>query len=239
MPSRAVQLCLFVIAGLHLVLIAVTDLARRRDAGACLLVLWVVGTLAFAGFVAWSVSGRYVLPIAPAAGILVVRRLEEREAFVAGRRWLPALPLLAAALVALAVVWGDAALANMARRAAAEIPARYAQSRPALWFEGHWGFQYYMQEHGAQAIDVRAPEAVAGDAVVMPLNNSNLYEIPPGFVARSETLEWQPRSVATTVSLAIGAGFYSSTFGPMPFVFGRAPAERYVIVTLGTPTTAP
>jgi hypothetical protein len=96
-----------------------------------------------------------------------------------------------------------------------------------------------MEEHGAKAIDVRSPGAVAGDVVVMPLNNSNLYEIPSSFVARSETLEWQPRAFATTVSLAVGAGFYSATFGPMPFVFGKPPAERYLVITLGTPTAMP
>jgi hypothetical protein len=240
LPARATQLCLFVSAGLYLVLLAVMDLMRRRDAGAWLLILSVVGTLAFAGFIAWSVSGRYLLPIVPAAGILVGRRLEERESFVAGRRrWLTALPLVAAAGVALAVAWGDATLANTTRSAAAEIYGRYATSHPNLWFEGHWGFQYYMEEHGAKPIDIRAPLAAAGDVVVMPLNNSNLYEIPARFVQRSETLEWKPRSFTTTVSSAVGAGFYSDTFGPLPFAFGRAPAERYDIFTLGTPTAAP
>jgi hypothetical protein len=96
-----------------------------------------------------------------------------------------------------------------------------------------------MEQYGAKALDVRSPGAVPGDAVVMPLNNSNLYEIPPRFVAHSETLEWQPRALVTTVGLAAGAGFYSATFGPTPFVFGRVPVERYVIVTLGAPPAAP
>jgi uncharacterized membrane protein YgdD (TMEM256/DUF423 family) len=77
-PWTALQLCLFVAVGLELVGLAVADLRSRRDAGAWLLACTVLGTLAFAGVIAWSVSGRHILPIAPAVGILVVRRLEAR-----------------------------------------------------------------------------------------------------------------------------------------------------------------
>jgi hypothetical protein len=229
--GRALQLCAFVATGLLLVVLAVTDLMRRRDAGAWFLGLSVVGTLLFAAFVAWSASARYLLPITPAAGILVARRLEQRAGAI---RWrAQTLPLLPAMAVALAVAWGDTALANTSRSAAAAIYDRYSRSSATVWFQGHWGFQYYLQRHGAKPLDLGAPLAVVGDALVMPLNNTNLYEIDERFVQRSETFEWQPHSFVTTVSMAVGAGFYSDTFGPLPFVFGRSPAERYVVFTLG------
>jgi hypothetical protein len=28
----------------------------------------------------------------------------------------------------------------------------------------------------------------------------------------------------------VGAGFYASVFGPLPYAFGRIPAERYSVI---------
>ena len=46
-----------------------------------------------------------------------------------------------------------AALANTTRVAAVAIHDRYGNSRQSLWFEGHWGFQYYLEARGAKAVE--------------------------------------------------------------------------------------
>jgi hypothetical protein len=37
----------------------------------------------------------------------------------------------------------------------------------------------------------------------------------------------------TTMHPAVGAGFYSGTWGPLPFVIGRVPREKYEIFFIG------
>jgi hypothetical protein len=41
-----------------------------------MLMLWVLGTFVFAAFMNWTVNARSILPMTPAIGILIVRRLE-------------------------------------------------------------------------------------------------------------------------------------------------------------------
>ena len=69
------QYILFVGGGLHLVLLAASEFRARRDGHSFLLLCWFLGTFAFAAALNWTVSVRSLLPLAPAAGILIARRL--------------------------------------------------------------------------------------------------------------------------------------------------------------------
>ena len=70
------QLALFIAGGLFTVALAVTDYWKSRSPDSLLLGLWVFGTFVFASLLNWTVNARSVLPLIPAAGILIVRRLE-------------------------------------------------------------------------------------------------------------------------------------------------------------------
>jgi 4-amino-4-deoxy-L-arabinose transferase-like glycosyltransferase len=72
----AVQMGVFSVLGLVVLLLALRDHMKNRDARSLLLLLWVSGTFVFAGFVNWAVNGRSILPLIPAAGILVMRRID-------------------------------------------------------------------------------------------------------------------------------------------------------------------
>ena len=168
-----------------------------------------------------------------------MRRLDRRfgPARVA-LAWRWAWPLAPAGVVALLVAWSDCRLADSARAAAAAIVAKAGDRPGRLYFEGHWGFQYYMQQLGALPLDRRKPGVQPGDLVVMPSNNTNVrlmdddhYQAVP---------ELQPDAVVpcawlATMDRALGAGFYASSWGPLPFAFGRASPERYRVLKLITP----
>jgi len=230
------QAAVLAAAGLGILALAALDLWRSRDADGLLLALWVAGTFAFAAFLNWCDSSRVNLPMAPAVGLLIARRLASRPACARGS-------LAAAAVASLALAIGvadaDARLADSAREAAQQIADRYGGREGRLWFLGHWGFQYYLEQRGGSAVDVMRSLLLPGDVVVIPLNNTNVFFLPAKRVEPLETLEIPVRSWLATMNTWVGAGFYSSVFGPLPFVFGAIPAERYEVFAVERPIRFP
>jgi len=226
----AAQLAMFVAAGLHVLVLACDDLSARRDAGALLLFLWIVGTLVFTTFVNWTTNGRTILPLAPAAAILVVRRLERvHELSETSWKMLELCPLIPAAAAALIVTWADHSLAECQRTAAREITADLKGYPHTVWFQGHWGFQHYMEAAGARSQSIRRTELKRGELVVVAVNNTNL-DPPPESAARvvaKKTL--MPFPYVATMDPHLGAGFYSDLWGPLPFAVGRASPEQYLL----------
>jgi 4-amino-4-deoxy-L-arabinose transferase-like glycosyltransferase len=226
---HAIQLLLFVAGGVVLVALAVADVRRGLDATSALLACWLTGTVLFAGAVSWSVSARYLLTLAPVSGILLARALDARR--LAG--WLIWAPAAAALAIALLVARADAAFAASARTAARTFQLAHAGQPGTLWYQGHWGFQYYMDLGGAKAVDFDHPWFATGDVMIIPTNNANISVIDPKWVATSDVLEFPAGSWIRTISPRAGAGFYSSVFGSVPFVFGVATNETYTRVVIG------
>ncbi len=73
MPLEAAA---FLTASIFVALLGVLDLARRRDAEALLLAMWVGGTFVFAVCMNWTATSRTLLPLAPAIAIWVVRAID-------------------------------------------------------------------------------------------------------------------------------------------------------------------
>jgi hypothetical protein len=225
------QLALFIVGGFFTLALAITDYWNQRSADSLLLGLWVLGTFVFASLLNWTVNARSVLPLIPAAGILIVRRLE-----VSHERWTRSLLLqVAGALIvsgglSLWLAGAEAHLANLAREAAHSIQAKTSNKTGTLWYEGHWGFQYYMEQIGGRPVDAQGFQMRLGDFVVVPGNNSEIAGIPRDLSLQDEAvLEFANSSFATTISSSLGAAFYSSYWGPLPFTFGPVPSERYFL----------
>jgi 4-amino-4-deoxy-L-arabinose transferase-like glycosyltransferase len=228
------QLALFITAAVQLCALACRDLWQRRTPDSLLLFLWLAGTFIFAAFVNWSVNGRSVLPMVPVAGILVARALgtAESAAAIPGylRSWHMALPLVCAWLVSMAVMWADYSLADTSRQAAQVIAQNYGKTSRTLVFQGHWGFQYYMDQYGAVSLDLDKPLPLSRLIMAAPGNNTNVSPniLKSGF--QLPILEFAPASFLTSMNKELGAGFYSSSKGALPYVLGRVPSEKYAIV---------
>jgi 4-amino-4-deoxy-L-arabinose transferase-like glycosyltransferase len=226
----AIQFGIWVGCGFGVLALSVGDIMRHRDAEALLLLLWVMGTVGFAIFGNWTTNGRVLLPIAPAVAILLARRLMDRGILdrSTGIRssWVP---LVAAGVLSLAVAGADTALANSARRAAQEIcGAPHARPR-TIWFEGHWGFQYYMEESGARAVVLNRSSLDGGDLLVLPRNNTSVVWPAPPWTRPRKTHAVPAGRWLTTMSQELGAGFYSDFRGPLPFSVGAVPPETYEV----------
>jgi hypothetical protein len=223
-----IQISLWVTAGTSLAFLVAADWLRQKTPASALLGLWVAGTFVFACAVNWTVSGRNILPMLPAVSLLLIRRLEARDFF---REWrstrLLLGPLGVSLLIALLVARADYRLAESARTAASFMTQKLGVTPNAIWFEGHWGFQYYMEKLGAKALDRHDLHLSSNEVIVVPTRNSYLFPLPEDQV--------EPRSeheFAASKWLAImsaGAGYYSDGWGPLPYVFCSAPAEQYVV----------
>ena len=229
------QLSFLVFGGMSLFALAVSDWLKRKDADSLLLLLWILGTFAFATFFNWTVNARSVLPLIPAAGILLARRLDSNGAHFRRERLVKVLtPLALAAIISIWVTSADVKLANSARLAAQYV-RDHANMDPAnVGFEGHWGFQYYMERFGFQPLELTKIKVGTGNLIVLPENNDNIKLIPPQFVESQWLLSLDANIGVATMNTPLGAGFYADVFGPLPYAFGLVPAERYMFVRLKT-----
>jgi len=223
-----IQLALFLMGAASVFSLALADFRRNRDSDSALLLAWVMGTFLFAAFVNWTVNGRTVLPMIPPVALLLARRLELAHE-------LKTYSIAGAITVSLALsLWvgaGDASLANSARTAAAEIHNRAIRQQNRILFTGHWGFQYYMESLGGVALDPDQVEATILDVVVVPRNNSNT-EIQLPASRPDNTVTIKMKTGVTTVGGQVGAGFYSSLWGPLPYAFAPVPDEKYELYSM-------
>jgi 4-amino-4-deoxy-L-arabinose transferase-like glycosyltransferase len=228
---KIIQLTVFVAGGLSILGLAFADLWKRRDGDSLLLGLWILGTFIFAVFLNWTINARSILPLIPAAGILLARRLDAKSFSSSFQRWL-IIPLVISGALALAAASADTELAESARKAADFVHSQNLQKPGNVFFEGHWGFQYYMQSYGAQPANIRAFPFTPGNVVVIPENNTNIFGVPPGVANSQQVIEVKTNSWIATMRPEVGSGFYASLWGPLPFAFGAVPAERYHLLTL-------
>lgn len=229
--SISLQLFFYAAAGISVLALAVLDWWKKRDAASLLLLLWVLGTVCFAVVVNWTVNARSMLPMVPAVAILIARRLDERPSM---RRlgWLAlSIPLVLSGIVSLAVAQGDMAIADTARTAANFVREKTRGESGAVWFEGRWGFEYYMLQMGAQPLIKGAADAKFGDLAVIPKYNTSVFTFT-GKTTGEQVVDFDPHSWVTAMNPDAGAGFYFSGWGPLPFVFGHAPSQTYFMARI-------
>lgn len=231
--GKAAQGWLWAVGGLLLFALAATDLFRGTWRESTLLGLWLGGVLFFVCFVNHYVNARVMLPAIVPAAILVVRKSD------AGGHW-PNAPLAMSAVLTLAVAlltsMSDYRLAENGRRAAQDTVARAHEGR--LWFVGHWGFQYYMEQAGALPLELERPRFRAGETVIVPDNNTNLIQIDAAMIAASSIAAYPAFPLLSTMRRETGAGLHTDIWGPLPFAFGTSPNEHYARIVLAPPPSA-
>jgi hypothetical protein len=207
----------------------IADFRRKKSADSLLLLLWICGTILFAIVVNWTVNARSLLPLIPAVAILIGRRLDEEEPVSA--RWprlALAVPLIVCGAVSLWLAAADTEMANIERRAASYFQEKSRDDFSKPWMEGRWGFEYYMQAFGARPLEPEADQCKLGDLVIIPKYNTSLFNFPLTLTS-PEFVEFPMNTRVTAMNHDVGAGFYFSGWGPLPFVFGPVPPQRYAM----------
>ncbi|MGA2242213.1 MAG: glycosyltransferase family 39 protein [Verrucomicrobiota bacterium] len=234
----AMQLVFWGAGGISVLALAAADVCKRRDADSSLLGLWLGGTFVFTALFNWTINGRSILPMAVPTGIFIARRLDQRagEGVKITRAMIIA-PLATGAVLALLVARSDFLLAWAVRQTAQEAQARYGHGNHTFWFQGHHGFQYYMEAAGASALDFDN-SVQSGDYVAIPLNNPNTYPVDETLVTQQKSILVPGPNWLTTMNMSVGAGFYTSLCGPLPFAFGRVPPEQVLVYLVNLPLSA-
>ncbi len=228
--AAAIHLAAFVTLGAQLLALTVWRLLSVRKPEELLLAAWIGGVLLFSTYVNWSVTARTFVPMAPAAAILAVRAARIDD----GRTVWRYTATFAAAVLALGVAWGDMAWSRTVRDTAILFNDGFRDNPLDVYFQGHWGFQYYADPSVMQALDVERTVLHADNVLITPKNNSVAARLPEQFRAETDVVLAGEGRWASTMLGNSGAGFYSDLFGPLPFRIGPAPAETYY-VTLVSP----
>ncbi|HKW17536.1 MAG TPA: glycosyltransferase family 39 protein [Terriglobales bacterium] len=235
--SSGLQLTLAIAGGFAVLTLAGAELRNWQDSQSLFLGLSIVGTIVFTAFCNWTVNARSIVPLIPAAGILAARRLEKLHAeFAPGLKRKILLALILSGVVSFWLAKADTDWANSGRQAAEIIREHTQGETGTVWFQGHWGFQYYMQLIGAHPMDFLRTDLNRSDILVIPENNADAYNLPsPQFIASSELLQINLSQPLFTMRWRNGAGFYSCFYGPLPFAFGTPEPDRYYLIRLSTP----
>ncbi|MDQ2825301.1 MAG: glycosyltransferase family 39 protein [Verrucomicrobiota bacterium] len=216
---------LFAAIGVGIIALAIVDLVQRRDAESLFLALWLIGTFVFAVFFNWSITARTFLPMIPCAALLVMRLVgETRQSFFVtyGR-------VFAVAVVSLFVATADYRQANTAREAAEVFRQRFQRETGTVWFQSHWGLQYYMQQWGAKPLNARDSEITSGDLMIVPANNTAITPIGLEKVLPPEEQNFPVFPFVSTHGRGTGAAFYTGIRGPIPWAIDHVGPEMYYV----------
>ena len=146
-----------------------------------------------------------------------------------------ALPLGAAVVLTLLVARADYAVAASMREAAADVCEKYKAPGRRIWFEGHWGFQYYMEAGGAKALNLQHPEVKPADVIVIPNTGNGVSRPAPSVAQPIDVLTYLPNELCSTMNSGGGACFYAASWGPLPYTFGHLKPDHYIVFKPVTP----
>jgi len=229
----SVLFVLFLFTGFQLMLLMIKTLLEKPDAEVWLLFFWFWGTLGFAIYMNWTISARTFAPLVPVTAILLALQLQRTNGFNSPFSFNRIFPLILAGVISLLALHGDTTLANTQRAFANTIHEKLKSYPGKTWFQGHWGFQYYMEQLGAMAVDQQNPAFTADDLLIVPVNNTNVSLPDPENFQLVELIELPLNTLSTTMSNQNLSGFYWGGHGPLPFSLGKPEPEKYLVFITG------
>jgi len=220
------ELFVLALAGVSVLAFLALRWRAASDGATRWMIAWIAWELAYAAFLNWSVTERGLVTSASLVAVLAASETSARTSVPSharapstrSRAIIPCAraitigaPLAFALLASIALNAADREIAESGRRAADDLVAPLVRAGKTVWFQGHWGFQYYAQANGAKPMEIGRSLA-RGDVVVIPMLNTNVAG-----VARSEY------DVLATRSYPIDA--WVTTLGPRSAAgFRRVPA---------------
>jgi hypothetical protein len=167
---------------------------------------------------------KYLVPSAPAAAIVVARRAMQTSPRLA--RALIGATVAAGLALGVLVIRADAAFADLGRRAAAELIVPSVAAGHNVWFAGHWGFQWYAEKAGARCLTETPPLPLSGDLAV---SSRNTFGYAIGFFPQRKLLATLEDTTpgGRIMSKKLGCGFFSNTWGYLPWAWGDDVLDRF------------
>lgn len=201
----AVSLGLFLIVFVDLVLYV----WQERSPEMVALFLWL--GLALPGVFFMHMAPRYLVLSLPAAAILIARNCGEAQ------KLRLAAVCVAGLFVGAMVIHGDARSGAANRFVAQKYIAPRTASGQRVWSVGHHGYQFYAEKAGAQTFALDSPQPLPGDIFVV--NRNRTCTLGDSISLRATLLESAHFPYHGPHTMTGGAGFFSSGYGFLPFVW--------------------
>ena len=116
---------------------------------------------------------------------------------------------------------------HLVRDAARSIGGGHERPGRVTYANGNWGFQYYMEKEGVRTIDLDRDVLERGDALILLNNNTNPRFNPKDSTYLIDEYKHPGGRWLYTNSTNVGAGFYSSAIGPIPYAFAWGLPDEY------------
>jgi hypothetical protein len=210
------------------------------------LIAWIAWECAYAAFLNWSVTERGFLTSVAIIGVFAAMNESSSEALSRAtsdafpraqstsgasssvhRATLIAMPIVASLAIGLAASLGDWQIASSAQRAANDLVLPHLRAGETVWFQGHWGFQYYAQALGAKPMEIGSTDPKPGELVAIPMINTNVLGVAPHDYEVVDHRAYPVTSPLTTLGPLSSAGYYASILGVLPFGANLGDSAEY------------
>jgi hypothetical protein len=91
-----------------------------------------------------------------------------------------------------------------------------------------------MEALGGKALVFEKTLLEPGNIIIVPLQNTNVKIPPENYMEKIDVLRFDQFRLAATMSFTLGAGFYSSVWGPLPYAIGKTAPEEYLVYRVKT-----
>ena len=192
----------------------------NRDTKDLVLLAWLLIPVATVIYV--HLPAKYLVPVAPVAAILVAASMAKRPR--AGTAVL-ALTLVAGTVLGVAILRADQRFAGFGRSVAQTMIAPQVARGERVWFNGHWGFQWYAEQAGAKCLTSHAPFPKPGDTIYSAERSLPDIAITEVIDFRHVKRLQEATPGGRIMSGVHGSGFYSNAWGYLPWAWGNDPIE--------------
>jgi len=133
---------------------------------------------------------------------------------------------------------GDRQIANVYRDVVSQkIAPLWQQNKGKFYFSGHWGFQYYAEKIGGEAINKYDPPVFQSGDLLVVASSAWPDILQPrsvdGLRVQTEIMTSTPSWIVRTIGCSVGANFYANRISGcthptlLPFAFARDPSETF------------
>ncbi|MDX1386083.1 MAG: glycosyltransferase family 39 protein [bacterium] len=213
-----------------------TILKNNQDFQTLTLVLWITSVLLIP-IIYVQFASKYLLLAQPPLILLLFLYFKRRWLTYTVTAFLPIMLTLS-----LLVAQSDFGYANIYRETAEKLfndvsDPNFIEKKspyPRIWFTGHWGWQYYLESYGAKPLPYVPLEntgALVGDLILTSklASSHKIHPTVTPLLKRKGYLFPQKDVLFRTMNDQGRAGFYSDSWGPLPFTVSNAPLERFAV----------
>ncbi len=182
-------------------------------------------------------STRYLLPAIPPLLYIFSKRLwygvsvPSRQArFISGKT-LALIALGLTMMLGLMTAYADYQFASSYRDMSKEVKAITDKTGEKVWYMGDWGMHYYMDKQGFHYLTADSNEPRVGDVLIIA-KTASVWNMSFDMLQRVRLIgvreydSWFPGRVHSELA---NAGYYSSSWGYLPFTFSKVPVEVFGI----------